>query len=47
VEIITAVLKEKENDVGGTCSKHGRGVESVLGFDGKVRKKGTIWKTKA
>jgi hypothetical protein len=37
----------KENEVGGTCGKHGRGGGSVQGFGGKARRKETTWKTKA
>jgi hypothetical protein len=36
----------KENEVGGTCGTHGRGEESVQGFDGKARRNETTWKTK-
>jgi hypothetical protein len=36
----------KDNEVGGTCGMHGRGEECVQGFDGKARRKETIWKTK-
>jgi hypothetical protein len=36
----------KENEVGGTCGTHGRRVECVQVFDGKVRRKETTWKTK-
>jgi hypothetical protein len=35
----------KENEVGGTCGTHGRGEESVQGFDGKARRKETTWET--
>jgi hypothetical protein len=37
----------KENEVGGTCSMHGRREEYVQGFDGKARRKEATWKTKA
>jgi hypothetical protein len=37
----------KSNEVGGSCSTHGRGEESVQGFGGKARRKETTWKTKA
>jgi hypothetical protein len=33
--------------VGGICGTHVRGEESVEGFDGKARRKETIWKTRA
>jgi hypothetical protein len=41
------VICIKGNEVGGTCGTHGRGEKSVLGFDGKARRKETTWKTKA
>jgi hypothetical protein len=37
----------KANEVGGACGTHGRGEKSVKDFDGNVRRKETIWKTKA
>jgi hypothetical protein len=37
----------KANEVGGTCSTHGRGEKSVQGFRGKARRKETTGKTKA
>jgi hypothetical protein len=33
--------------MGMTCGTHGRGEESVQGFDGKARRKETTWETKA
>jgi hypothetical protein len=40
-------IKLKENEVGRTCSTHGRGEKLVQGFGGKARRKETAWKTKA
>jgi hypothetical protein len=37
----------KENEVGGTCGTHERGVERVQGFGGKPRRKETAGKTEA
>jgi hypothetical protein len=40
-------VKVKANEVGGTCSTHGRGQKSVQGLSGKARRKETTLKTKA
>jgi hypothetical protein len=41
------IRQVKANGVGRACGTHGRGEKSVQGFDGKVRRKETTWKTKA
>jgi hypothetical protein len=41
------ILSGRESEVSRACGSHGRGEESVQGFDGQVRRKETTWKTKA
>jgi hypothetical protein len=46
-QYLSRITQVKANEVGGACSTHGRGEESVQGFGGKARRKETTWKTKA
>jgi hypothetical protein len=41
------ISQVKTNEVGRECGTYGRGEKSVQDFGGKVRRKETIWKTKA
>jgi hypothetical protein len=41
------IRQVKANEMGGACSTHERGENSVQGFGGKARRKETTWKTKA
>jgi hypothetical protein len=41
------IRQVKANEVGGACSKHGKGQKSVQSFGGRARRKETTWKTKA